>query len=721
MPSAVAPAQPKTIPLTRYLFTRLSQLGCTSLHGVPGDYNLTALDHVAQPASTPPAPDFASRTPANTTSTPTRNSTSTDTTVPLTWIGNCNELNAGYAADGYSRIKGLGALITAFGVGELSAINAIGGAYAERARVVHIVGTPPRAAQEQGICLHHSFGDGDFRVFARMARSVTVAQANLVDEGIACAEIDRVLAECVRQSRPVYIELPTDMVNVPVDCGRIDVPIDLSLAGDAAEAAEAAEDEVLKRLLTRISAAKQPFLIIDGFCARYDIFTEIEELVKLLGWPTTSTPFGKSCINETLPNFHGIYAGLAGRDPAVYKPWVESCDLVLRFGGLDSDVNTYGFSTLPPPKATVNFHRDHVIFGDDNKTIQGTQIKSVLTKLLQTLHGHGHVQQLQQHQTKPTIKIPQLNPYPTHLGNPREELVALGPTPTNPTSAPIEQAEFWRRISHFFRPGDIILTETGTPSVGSREFVLPRNTRLINSSIWLSIGYMLPAAQGAALAVREIIQQEQEQEFEPKHHHQHPAPTTSSPSGRTILFQGDGSFQMSAQELSTLIRHKLPLTFFLLNNSGYTIERFIHGMRAHYNDVAEWRYLDAPGFFGGAVNAFGNEMNGEREGEGHQAYKILTRRAETWAELLAVLDEPVVRSGRQGLVLIEVVMRKDDAPDSLKKLVRNVKRRNSGDSAVDEDEDYADSDSGMAKGTIGSGSGAESDRAVEGKIVKAAG
>src|ERR1700743_672198 len=107
---------PTPLKVAEYLFVRLHQLGVRSIHGVPGDYNLTLLDYV-EPSG-------------------------------IHWVGNCNELNAGYAADGYARIKGVGALITTFGVGELSAINAVAGAYSERAPLVHVVGTPERAAQD---------------------------------------------------------------------------------------------------------------------------------------------------------------------------------------------------------------------------------------------------------------------------------------------------------------------------------------------------------------------------------------------------------------------------------------------------------------------------------------------------------------------------------------------------------------------------------------------
>lgn len=577
------------IALAKYLFTRLQQLGVGSIHGVPGDYNLTALDYV-EPAG-------------------------------LRWVGNANELNAGYAADGYARVKGLGALITAFGVGELSAINAIGGAYAEMAPVVHIVGTPPTTAQTAGACLHHSLGNGNFRTFADMYKSVTVAQANLTDPNTAAGMIDRTLRECLLQSRPVYIELPTNMVTAKVSASLLQTPIDTEHDSD-----EGFEDTEVDTILDRIYASKQPFIIVDGFASRYGISSEADDLVRITGFPTSTTPFGKGIINETYPNFHGVYAGVAGNN--IYMPWFDSCDLVLRIAPLNSDVNTFGFTTIPESKRTITFNRDSVDVCDTT-VYRNLHVKSLLRAILDRL-DHS--------------RLPKYNPYPTYLGNPRQELSEL---PAPDRSSIIDQHTFYRRISTFFRPYDIILTETGTPSIGSRDFILPEKTQLINSSIWLSIGYMLPAAQGAALAQRELSAA---------------SSSTRRPNGRTILFEGDGSLQMTAQSISDMIRNKLDITIFVLNNDGYTIERFIHGMKAGYNDVQAWRYLEAANYFGAPKD--------------DAAYPVTTRQVENWGQLQDLINDQDF-GGKKGFKMVEVLMEREDAPESLKILVKTTAKRNS--------------------------------------------
>ncbi len=166
-----------------YLLDRLTDCGADHLFGVPGDYNLQFLDHVIA------SPDIG-------------------------WVGCANELNAAYAADGYARCKGFAALLTTFGVGELSAMNGIAGSFAEHVPVLHIVGAPGSASQKKGELLHHTLGDGEFRHFYKMSEPVTVAQAHLTEQN-ACYEIDRVLTEMLRERRPGYIMLPADVAKKP--------------------------------------------------------------------------------------------------------------------------------------------------------------------------------------------------------------------------------------------------------------------------------------------------------------------------------------------------------------------------------------------------------------------------------------------------------------------------------------------------------------------------
>lgn len=572
-----------SIDLAEFLFRRIYEAGARAVHGVPGDYNLTALDYV-EPAG-------------------------------LDWVGNCNELNAGYAADGYGRIKGIGALITTFGVGELSAINAIAGAYAERSPLVHIVGTPARGLQQRGAKLHHSLCNGspdDYSIFADMCTKITVAQENLVDVSTAPSQIDRALGACTRHRRPVYIQLPADMVDAKVPASSLSIPLDLSLEPNDNKAEEAAAELILQR----IYQSKQPFILVDAGASRYNMAAETNELVKATGFPTATTPFGKGIVCETMSNFHGVYGTVGDH---VFVPWVNECDLILYIGPFENNVNTYYFKTIPEPSKTITFNEDSVQIGTSagESTQWGLHPGGLLRRILSRLDRGALCQYVE---------------YPK-LPNLREHLKSLVPVQK---TDPLRQDTFWKRISEFFEPGDIIMTETGTPSTGGRDFVLPPQTTLVNSGVWLSIGYMLGASQGVALAQRDLA-------------------AAGSRKGRTILFEGDGSFQMTAQELSTIIRKRLDMIIFLINNDGYAIERLVHGADAVYNDIAPWRYLETPHCFGAPTDG---------------SYKTMTARASNWGELTEIIYKDDFRHG-SGLRMVEIMMERMDAPVILKKLLES--------------------------------------------------
>jgi pyruvate decarboxylase len=575
-----------TIQLADYLFTRLRQLDVGSIFGVPGDYNLSLLDYV-EPQG-------------------------------LHWVGNCNELNAGYAADAYSRLKGLGALITTFGVGELSAINAIAGAYAELAPIVHIVGTPARHLQQSRTNIHHTFNDGEYGRFAQMHAHVTVAQANLLDPRTAPSMIDSTIQQALIHSRPVYIQLPADMVSAPVSAenlkSKIELPLPISSNDEAA---------ALAYVLDRLYATERPMILVDGESRAYGILDEVQTFIKSSQWPTFTSVFGKSLVDETWPNVYGIWKGSAATRED--KEFVESRDLILCFGPHFSTTNSYATTSIPDPTISILFTSTAVKTRD--RTYRDLPAKHFLSTLLDKL-DHSKLKPVSTHTQAP---ISQLQQSPDGL---------------------LTQEHFYRTLSPFFRPGDVILAETGTAGYGSRDFLLPPQTQLFKPSTWLSIGYMLPAALGAAIAQRERPPLGMPNQKPIRH------------AFRTILLIGDGSFQMTVQELSTIIRDKLNVTVFLINNAGYTIERCLHGYKEKYNDIANWNYLQAPSFMGAGA--------GDGSGAGSDEYTAFTGTVRTWGDLERVLnDEKMTRDG--GLKMIEVFMDWEDAPETLALLMQQQK------------------------------------------------
>ena len=471
----------------------------------------------------------------------------------MTSVSECiAEVFPGYAADGYARIKGIGAIITTFGVGELSAINGLAGAYSEYVPIVHIVGTPSTLSQRDGMLLHHTLGNGNFNVFADMSAGVSVEVAKLNDPSSAATLIDHAIRECWLQSRPVYITLPTDIVQKKIEGQRLKTPLDLSYPANDPEK----EDYVVDVILKYLHAAKSPVILVDACAQRHRVLEETHALIEKSGLPTFVAPMGKGAVNETLPNYGGVYAG-DGSNAGV-KEQVESSDLVLTIGAVKSDFNTAGFTYRVSQLSTIDFHSTYVRVRYSE--YPGVRMRGVLQKVVQRM-GKLNVQ------SSPSIS------------NAISAKEALNSSTTSPPQ-PITHDWLWPRIGQWLRPADIIVTETGTANFGIWETKFPKDVSAISQVLWGSIGYSVGATQGAALAAKEKSAGKPQKR-------------------RTILFVGDGSFQLGAQELSTMIRQRLRITIFLICNNGYTIERYIHGMQATYNDVNNWKYKDLVSVFNG--------------------------------------------------------------------------------------------------------------------------
>ncbi|GJC88559.1 pyruvate decarboxylase [Colletotrichum liriopes] len=226
--------------------------------------------------------------------------------------------------------------------------------------------------------------------------------------------------------------------------------------------------------MARIQACKKPMILVDGLSARFGIKAELNALVTMTGFPTLTTPYGKSIIKEDLVNFHDVHLGSVGE--VAHQTWIAERDLVLHFCPLNSDANTFGFTTMPDPNSTITFDYNSVrMSAADEKTANGRviPIKSALSKLLERLR---------------TTKIPTPDRYPEKCLSLKSMLKHL-PKPAE--SSIFDQYSFWLVVFSFLRLRDVVMTETGTAAYGGQSLILPEDTVLINSCIWLSIGYML--------------------------------------------------------------------------------------------------------------------------------------------------------------------------------------------------------------------------------------
>jgi pyruvate decarboxylase len=439
-------------------------------------------------------------------------------------------LSQGYAADGYARVNGIAALITTFGVGELSAINAVAGAYSEFVPIVHIVGQPHTRSQKDGMLLHHTLGNGDYNAFANMSAAISATMARLNETYEIATLIDNAIRECWIRSRPVYIALPTDVITRKIEGERLETPIDLSLPPNDPEK----EDYVVDVVLKYLHAAERPVILVDACAIRHRVLEEVHDLVEASGLPTFVAPMGKGAVNETHKCYGGVYAG-TGSNPGV-REQVESSDLILSIGAIKSDFNTAGFSYRTGQLNTIDFHSTYVRVRYSE--YPDINMKGVLRKVIQKMGALN------------------TNPAP-HISN------TLPDQEQGSAEQRITHAWLWPTVGQWLQEDDIVITETGTANFGIWDTRFPSGVTAISQVLWGSIGYSVGACQGAALAAKE------------------------QGNRRTVLWVGDGSLQLTLQEISTMIRNNLnPIMYVCLypvRLENANMEKFCHLQRGVYH------------------------------------------------------------------------------------------------------------------------------------------
>ncbi|KAK5132396.1 hypothetical protein LTR08_009126 [Meristemomyces frigidus] len=506
-----------TIPLGRYLWERIHQCGVNHIFGVPGDFNLTLLDHVYD-------------------------------VLGLEWVGNTNELNAAYAADGYARVRNnAGCLVTTHGVGELSALNGIGGAMTEQVKVIHVVGQTSRQMQKDRMMIHHSIGfSPDHQVFSKASKDFRCAAAELQSEKGAVEEIDRVLRECFVQSKPVYIFFPIDLVDLHVSAEGLKTPLDLEPKAD-----EKSVDEAATAILDALYNSKRPAIFVDCLVQRHNAISEMKQLVDKLAIPVFTSNMGKGIIDETHQYYVGLYNGTASA-PGVQSA-AEQTDLLIVVGNLPSDTNSGGFTRrIPTEKAVAINTHDVDIKGQ--KTYSGAPIKAVLRKVLEQASK----------ERVPEVSMPKLP----------EKTVE-----DDADSKMITQSWIWDRLAESLQAHDVVIGETGTASFGIPDATFPDDITWITQTYYGSIGYATPAAFGVDIGLTDT------------------KAVGGRPRGRTILVTGDGSLMLTVQEVGNMVKQKLAPVIVIINNAGYTIERVIHGARQSYNDIVPFDYRHMLPFF----------------------------------------------------------------------------------------------------------------------------
>jgi indolepyruvate decarboxylase len=456
----------------------------------------------------------------------------------LDWVACANELNAAYAADGYARIRGAAILSTTYGVGELSALNGVMGSKAHRLPVFHIVGMPSERIQHLKLITHHNLGDTRYDRYHDISSSACCVSARLTPDN-CIDELERVIREALRQSMPAYIVISEVNGLMPV----IGKPVKgQPLAkikrqhSDPGELAAAAE-----AILTKIAAAKHPVATITTLTARYGVADKAVEFVSKANLPVAVTSYDKGVVDESLPHYIGLYSAGSSQPPAV-RDIVENADLILDIGGVMlTELNTALWSAVLDTDKAVCIH--------DNWVRSGTNVyvNVAIGDLLDVL----------------TAKV---------TAHARAEAPAYGElemtgAPSDPTASP----NFYPRLQRRLRAGDTLIIETGSCMFHLNPMRLPAGVGVEAQGLWGSIGWGTPATLGIAMAKTE---------------------------GRTWLVTGDGSHQLTLNELAVMGRYGVTPVIFVLNNGLYGIEDVISERGHAYDDLAAVNYHLLPAAFG---------------------------------------------------------------------------------------------------------------------------
>jgi len=493
--------------VAEYTVNRLAQLGIDKVFGVPGDYAFTVDDAVDEHAD-------------------------------LEWVACANELNAAYAADGYARTRGAAILSTTYGVGELSALNGVMGSKAHRLPVFHIVGMPSERIQHLGLITHHNLGDTRYDRFMEISAAACCVSARLTPDN-CIDELERVIREALRQSMPAYIAISEVNGLMPV-IGKPVEGMPLSKIkrqhSDETELAAAAD-----AILSKIAAATSPLATITRTVTRYGVADKAVELVTKADLPVAITSNDKGVIDESLPQYIGLYRGGMSNPPTV-RDAVEQADLILDIGGVQLfELNTGLWSDV--------LHTDRAICIHENWVRIGTSVylNVAIDDLLDIL-----VEKVEPREREATPAFGEL------------EVTGSGDEPTS-------SANFYPRLQQRLKSGDTLVIETGTCMLHLNRMRLPAGVSCEGQGLWGSIGWATPATFGVVMAKTE---------------------------GHTWLVTGDGSHQLTLNELAVMGRYGVSPRIFVLNNGLYGVEDMLSHRGATYDDLAAVNYHLLPEAFG---------------------------------------------------------------------------------------------------------------------------
>ena len=549
-----AESEANGISIGRYLIARLQDFGIRDVFGIPGDYVLSFYTLLEESS--------------------------------LNVFGTTREDCAGFAADGYARVHGMGALCITYCVGGLSVCNSVAGAYAEKSPLVVISGSPGLRERSDNPLLHHMVRD--FRTQIDVMEKLCVACTELSDPITAFREVDRVLDMCARFKRPVYIEIPRDMVDVVPRIGHtFQRPANRTRPDVLAEAADEA--------VALLSLCERPLILAGVEIHRFGLQDQLLAFAEQFQIPIATTLLGKSVIRETHPLFVGTYEGSLGR--AEVTEFVEASDCVLVLGAFMTDINLGIFTAQLDPATCID----------------------VTSESLRIRRHHYHDVGLPEFLAAVNEREPRViqRAIPDSVRPPDTPYRLDG-------DSPIRITRLMARLNQQLDESTIVIADIGDALFAATELVIQGRTEFLSPAYYTSMGFSVPAALGAQVA---------------------------RPDARVVVLCGDGAFQMTGMEMSSMVRHNFDPVIIVLDNGGYGTERKLHEGDWIFNGIHPWRYHELPQVLGGGT---GYEVR--TESDFHEALQ------HAW-------------DNRSGPSLIHVRLDRDDHSPALERLADRLADR----------------------------------------------
>ena len=473
-----------TISIGNYLIERLYNHGVRHVFGVPGDFILGFFNQLME--------------------------------SKIKVINTCDEQAAGFAADAYARINGLGVVCVTYCVGGLKVVNPTAEAFAEKSPLVIISGSPGIKERRKDPLLHHKVKNFDtqFKVF----EEITVASVLIDNPQTAAQEIDRILNAALSYKRPVYIELPRDIVSVDIFLDTI------SNNNNAAQVDQYQEKsdpiilmEALNETINMINSSTRPVILAGVEIQRFGLQNELLNLIEKLKIPVSSTILSKSVISELHPLYLGLYEGALGHDSV--REYVESSDCLILLGALMTDIDLGGFTAKIDQKRTIYINSEK--FSVRYHNYEGISLKDFIVNLIES----NDIKQ----------RVDFINNPLSH--NPEQFCAIKGQK--------ITIKRLFECINSFLKDDMIVLADIGDALFGGTDLVIHRKTEFLSPAYYASMGFAVPASIGTQLA---------------------------NPKLRPLVIVGDGAFQMTGMEISTALRFNLNPIVIVLNNGGYGTE-----------------------------------------------------------------------------------------------------------------------------------------------------